>query len=138
MNLPVGSALLVLTGVIAGYALAEEDLLDKYLPLRAAPEHHRAILDNDSVRVLDVRIAPGDTVPAHQHDLPSIFVTLSPADLVLRDLSGETVRNVRRDRTSEGDPQVEWRAPAPAPRIVSNVDTVELRALRIELKPAGQ
>lgn len=138
MQLLVRTAVLVLVGGVAGYALAEQNLLDKYLPLSAAPDHHRAILDNDTVRVLDVRIAPGDTVPAHQHDLSSIFVTLSPADLVFRNLSGETVKNVRRDRESTGEPQVEWRGPAPAPRIVSNVDTVELHALRIELKRAGQ
>ena len=128
------SAVLLTTGLVAGYALAAEDLLEKYLPLTAAPEHHRAILENDSVRVLDVRIAPGDTVPAHQHDLPSIFITLSPADLVFRNLSGETVRNVRRSRDAAPEPKVEWRDPAPAPRIVSNIDTVELRALRVELK----
>ncbi|MDJ0852083.1 MAG: hypothetical protein QNK04_27250 [Myxococcota bacterium] len=127
-----GAALLV--GGIAGYAVAAENLLEKYLPLSAAPEHHRVILENDTVRVLDVRIPPGDTVPAHQHDLPSIFITLSPADLVLRSLSGENVRDVRRTRDAHAEPQVEWRDPAPAPRIVSNIDTVELRALRIELK----
>ena len=138
MKLPVKSVVLLLVGLLAGYALAQEDLLDKYLPLKAAPDHHRAILENDAVRILDVRIAPGDTVPAHQHDLPSIFVTLSPADLVFRNLSGETVKNVRRDRESNVEPQVEWRDPAPAPRVVSNVDTVELRALRIELKRARQ
>ena len=129
---------LLLAGGIAGYALAEEDLLQQYLPLNAAPKHHRPIIDNDSVRVFDVRIAPGDTVPAHQHDLPSVFITLSPADLVFRNLAGETIKHVRRSRESEADPTVEWRNPAPAPRIVSNIDTVELHALRIELKPQAQ
>jgi hypothetical protein len=138
VNLLIRSIALILIGGIAGYALASEDLLDRYLPLNAAPVHHRAILENDVVRVLDVRIAPGDTVPAHQHDLPSIFVTLSPADLVFRSLSGETVKNVRRSREPGGDPNVEWRDPAPAPRIVSNIDTVELHALRIELKSTPQ
>ena len=138
MSSLVRATVLIVLGAVAGYAVAEEDLLDKYFPLTAAPAHHRAIIDNDSVRVLDVRIAAGDTVPAHQHDLPSVFVTLSPADLVFRDLSGETVKNVRRDRESATEPQVEWRDPAVAPRIVSNVDTVELRALRIELKQLDQ
>ena len=128
----------LLAGGLAGYALAEEDLLQRYLPLNAAPKHHRPIIENDSVRVLDVRIAPGDTVPAHQHDLPSVFITLSPADLVFRNLAGETIKNVHRSRESEVDPKVEWRNPAPAPRIVSNIDTVELHALRIELKPQAQ
>jgi hypothetical protein len=138
VKIPIKSAVFALVGGIAGYALAAEDLLDKYLPLMAAPEHHQAILENDAVRVLDVRISPGDTVSAHQRDLPSIFTTLSPADLVFRNLSGETVKNVRRSRDSDGDTDVEWRNSAPAPRIVSNIDTVELHALRIELKSASR
>jgi len=138
MRKSVAGLVLLLTGAIAGYAIAEEDLLQRYLPLSAAPEHHRVILENESVRVLDVRIAPGDTVPAHQHNLPSIFITISPADLIFRDLSGETVKNVRRAHTTSIEPEVEWRGPAPAPRIVSNVDTVELHALRVELKQASQ
>jgi hypothetical protein len=125
---------LLLVGTLAGYALAEQEVLENYLPLAAAPDHHRAIIDNDSVRVLDVRIAPGDTVPAHQHDMPSVFITLSPADLQIRNLAGETVRSVRRNRSEPTGPEVEWRGPAPEPRVVSNVDTVELRALRIKLK----
>jgi hypothetical protein len=127
---------LLLVGILTGYALADQDVLARYLPLTAAPDHHKAIIDNESVRVLDVRIAPGDTVAAHQHDMPSVFITLSPADLQFRNLAGETVRSVRRNRDGETGPEVEWRGPAPEPRIVSNVDTVELRALRIELKGA--
>lgn len=128
------SAVLLIAGGAAGYALAAEDLLEKYLPLTAASEYHRAILENDRVRVLDVRIPPGDTVPAHQHNLPSVLITLSPADLVFRNLSGETVGDLRRTRGVPAQPQVQWQGPAAAPRVVSNIDTVELRALRIELK----
>lgn len=138
MKNPLAAMVLLLSGALAGYAIAEEDLLRRYLPLSAAPEHHRVILENESVRVLDVRIAPGDTVPAHQHNLPSVFITISPADLVFRDLSGETVKNVRRDRITPIEPAVEWRGPAPAPRIVSNIDSVELHALRVELKQVTQ
>lgn len=136
MTIVFKAVALLLAGGLGGFALAEQTSLREYLPLSAAPDHHRAILDNESVRVLDVRIAPGDTVPAHQHDLPSVFITLSSADLVFRNLAGETVRHVRRDRSGDGAPNVEWRDPAPAPRIVSNIDSVELHALRIELKPS--
>ena len=125
---------LLCVGSIAGYAFGADDPIAKYLPLNAAPVHHRVVAENDLVRVLDVRIPPGDTVPAHQHDLPSVFITISPADLVFRNLAGETVRNAYRDRELPSEPHIELRGPAPAPRVVSNIDTVELRALRIELK----
>jgi hypothetical protein len=119
-------------GVVAGFAIAGVSAVN-YEPLEAAPDYHRPVLENDRVRVLDVRIAPGDTVPAHQHGLPSVFITLQSSDLVFRDLEGETVRKVSRSE-HETMPHVEWREPAPAPRQVSNVGPVELRAIRIELK----
>jgi hypothetical protein len=130
------SAVLLLIGLGAGYAPAQDDVLDRYLPLRAAGDHHRAIVDNDCVRVLDVRIPPGDAVPAHQHDLPSVFITIAPADLTFRNLAGESVRTVSRPRGESYEPQVEWREPAPAPRIVRNTDSAEMRALRVELRPS--
>jgi hypothetical protein len=67
----------VLGGGIAGYPLASEELLDKYLPLTAAPEHHRAMIENDAVRVPDVRIAPGDTAQLTS-TTPRAFSSLSP------------------------------------------------------------
>ena len=130
------SIIILCVGATAGYALAQEDILDRYLPLRAASEHHEPVVDNDCVRVLDVRIPPGDTVPAHQHDLPSVFITVNPADLSFRNLAGETVRTVTRPRGKIYEPQIEWREPAPAPRLVSNRDSVEMRAIRVELKPS--
>jgi len=95
--------------------------------------HHIPIVENDRVRVLEVTIPPGETVPFHQHTMPCVFVTIQPASLVFRDLNGRVVKQV--DRGSFGElPAVEWRDPAPAPRTVENVDKVALRALRIELK----
>lgn len=40
--------------------------------LRAAPPHHRLVFENDRVRVLDTRVAPGETVPVHTHRWPAV------------------------------------------------------------------
>ena len=110
---------------------AEE--LKTFEPIIAAGEYHSVVLENDRIRVLQVEIMPGETVPFHQHGMPSIFVTLEPASLLFRDMSGKAIRVVERSSFSEL-PQVEWRETPPAPRSVENVDTVSMRALRIELK----
>ena len=110
---------------------AEE--LKTFEPIIAAGEYHSVVLENDRVRVLQVEIMPGETVPFHQHGMPSIFVTLEPASLLFRDMSGKAIRVVERSSFSEL-PHVEWRETPPAPRSVENVDTVSMRALRIELK----
>jgi hypothetical protein len=35
--------------------------------LVAAPAHHTLLFENDVVRVLDTRIAPGNRTPVHTH-----------------------------------------------------------------------
>ena len=110
---------------------AEE--LKTFEPIVAAGEYHSVVLENDRVRVLQVEIMPGETVPFHQHGMPSVFVTLEPASLLIRDMSGKAIRVVERSSFSDL-PHVEWRETPPAPRSVENVDTVSMRALRIELK----
>src|SRR5678816_3270968 len=78
-----------------GRAAAPAERLDDYFPLKAAPEHHRPVLENEFVLVLDVSIPAGVTVPAHLHPWPAVFITLQPAHLVFRNLAAEDVRDVR-------------------------------------------
>jgi hypothetical protein len=108
--------------------------LDDYLPLRAAPEHHRALLENEFVLVLDVSIPAGATVPAHLHPWPAVFITLEPAHLVFRSLAGAVVREIRPPIGVTGEPKVEWREPDTEAASVANIGGNELRALRVELK----
>ena len=121
------AASLVLLQGCAGAHIAQ------YEPVHAAGAHHHVIIDNERVRVLEVTIPPGDTVPFHLHNMPSVFITIQPASLVFHDLDGNVVKRV--DRDSMGDlPMVEWREAAPEPRSVQNIDDVALRALRVEIR----
>lgn len=117
--------------LVLGSGQAEE--LKNFEPIIAAGDYHFSVMENDRVRVLRVEIMPGETVPFHQHGMPSVFVTLEPASLLFRDMSGKAIRAVERSSFTEL-PHVEWRETPPAPRSVENVDTVPLRALRIEFK----
>ena len=127
-------AVLALGAVAAiGRASAPTDGLADYFPLKAAPEHHRPMLENEFVLVLDVSIPAGSTVPAHLHPWPAVFITLEPAHLIFRNLAGEVVRETRAP-IGPAKPQVEWREPDREPISVSNVGGNEQRALRIELK----
>lgn len=112
---------------------AKEDLAD-YFPLKAAPDYHKPIFENEFVLVLDVSIPPGVTVPAHVHPWSAVFITLQPAHLVFRNLAAEVVREVRPATDNPARPRVEWREPDSEPASVTNVDTIEMRALRVEMK----
>ncbi|MFN2189360.1 MAG: hypothetical protein ACK2T3_11395 [Candidatus Promineifilaceae bacterium] len=45
--------------------------------LVAAPENHTLLFENESLRVLDTRIAPGGTTPVHTHRWPGALYTLN-------------------------------------------------------------
>ena len=127
-------ALLAVLGILAaGRASAADEALAPYFPLAAAPEQHRALLENPFVLVLDVSIPPGVTVPAHVHPWPAVFITLQPAHLVFRNRAAEVVREVRPVEGAEY-PKVEWREPDAEPASVTNLGSQAMRALRIELK----
>jgi hypothetical protein len=51
------------------------------VPLSEEP-HHRLVLQNDFTRVYNVMVPPLDTTLLHQHDLPYLYVTLGPADII--------------------------------------------------------
>lgn len=47
------------------------------VPVRDEPMHHN-VFQNEYIRVLDVRIRPGDTSQFHKHETPSVFIVLHP------------------------------------------------------------
>lgn len=100
--------------------------------LIAAPEHHTLLLENDEVRVLDVRIPPGETVPLHTHRWPSMTYLLRWANFIRRDERGNTMVDTRRSEQPQTGTAT-WAEPYP-PHTVENVDTVELQAIVVELK----
>jgi hypothetical protein len=117
-----------------GRARSSSEDLDAYLPLAAAPAYHKPVFENEFVLVLDVSIPPGVTVPAHMHPWPAVFITLQPAHLVFRNRAGEVVREVQPVAGAPAGTKVEWREPDSEPASVANVGSVEMRALRVELK----
>lgn len=128
-------AILVLGAIAAiASASAQSDEFAGYYPLTAAPDHHKPLLENEFVLVLDVSIPAGATVPAHLHPWPAVFITLKPGHLVFRNLGGEVVREARPPSDLPETPQVEWRKADTEPILISNVGSTEQRALRIELK----
>jgi hypothetical protein len=99
--------------------------------LVAAPQQHRRTFENDRVRVLEVCISRGETVPVHTHRWPAILQSWS--DHVRRDETGNLIFDSRREVTPPAVPSVVWCEPL-APHSVENVGETELRVLSIELK----
>ena len=100
--------------------------------LVAAPGHHTLLFESDRVRVLDTRIAPGQTTPVHTHRWPSVLYVLSWSDYVRRDDAGRVLVDSRTSPSSE-PPTVLWSGPF-EPHSLENVGRAEIHVISVELK----
>jgi hypothetical protein len=104
--------------------------------LVSASQHHRLVLENDTVRVLDTCIGPGETVPLHTHCWPSVLYVVASDHVVRRDADGSVLLD---SRTNNGEPApvgtAIWTGPMP-PHTVENVGESEVRLLNVEFKRA--
>lgn len=99
----------------------------------AAPEHHKVLLENERVRVLDTLIKSGDLTPVHTHRWSSVHYVISASDFLRFDAEGNVVFDSRAAKTLPPAGTVSWSPPLP-PHQVENVGGAELRVLSVELK----
>lgn len=109
------------------------------VPVQEEP-HHRLVLEDSLLRVLDVRIAPGDTTGFHLHAAPIAFVSISPASVDAQPLGG-------RWATASGDTSprvpigtVRWNetyADAPLAHRVTNTDDQLFRLIAVVHRGSG-
>lgn len=100
------------------------------LPVREEPRHHVA-LQNQYLRLLDVRIVPHDTTFFHVHEIPSLFLVLSKT-LTASQVKGEEWVN----GTFTSEPGYTWYngfAKGPLIHRVANIDTVPFHVMDIEI-----
>jgi mannose-6-phosphate isomerase-like protein (cupin superfamily) len=106
------------------------DALDAML---AAPDHHEVLLENDRVRVLDTRLAPGEQTPIHMHTSSAALYVMSWSDFLRRDADGNIIVDSRTwDRQPETGEAL-WLPPLP-PHTIENIGKTELRLIAVELK----
>jgi len=98
----------------------------------AAPDHHQLLLENESVRVIDTRIGPGEIVPIHTHQWPATYYVVAWSDIVRYDPQGN-VENDTRGKPSPQPGQAIW-ANALPPHSVENVGGELLHIVSIEIK----
>src|SRR5689334_12011060 len=104
--------------------------------LAAAPAHHRLLLENESVRVLETRIEPGETVPLHTHEWPAAYYIIAYGDLVRRDEHGNVTFDSRAATTAPAPGAAVWMPPL-APHTLENVGRSVIHVISVEVKPRG-
>lgn len=101
--------------------------------LIAAPANHRLLFENAAVRILEVRIAPGQLVPVHTHRWPSAVCVVSTSDFIRRDADGRVLFDSRATGPQPETPTVQSIGPLP-PHSVENVGNSEILLFTTELK----
>lgn len=79
----------------------------------SAPDHHKALLENEAVRVLETRIAPGERTPVHAHQWPAALYVLSWSDFACYDPSGKVLLDSRAMKEKPTVGAALWSAPLP-------------------------
>lgn len=101
--------------------------------MAAAPDHHDVLLENDRVRVLDSRLAPGKTTAVHTHRWPGVLYVLSWSDFIRYDREGNVVLDSRTVASRPEKGAALWSPPL-GPHFVKNVGNQDLRVIAVELK----
>lgn len=119
-------------GAHVGSSLQLAEWPEELDALRAAPRNHLLLFENESVRVLDTRIAPGETTPLHTHRWPAALYVQSYSHFVRRDAAG-TVLLDSRSMPPLPEGSALWSGPLP-PHTLENVGEGEIRVLSVEIK----
>jgi hypothetical protein len=98
----------------------------------AAPDHHRVLLENAEVRVLDTRIGPGERTPVRTHQWPAVHNVLAWTDFVRRDADGIILLDTRAGGAAAAPP-ARWGSPL-GPHSLENVGRGPLHIVSVELK----
>lgn len=101
--------------------------------VKAAPENHKVIFENEHVRVLEVIIAPHSKEPIHVHCWPGTLYIQQAGDAIDRDADGKVLFDSRQLKVKPKAPFVEW-TPPEGPHSVENLDDLPLKLIRIENK----
>jgi len=101
--------------------------------VRAAGEYHRVRFENERVRVLEVRIKPGQIVPLHTHRWPAAVYVLSASDFIRRDENGNLLFDSRKAGPPPANPASQWTGPLP-PHSVENIGNADVHLISTELK----
>ena len=99
----------------------------------AAPDHHRLLLENDTVRVLETIIQPGETVPLHTHRCAATTYFVNWSDCVRRDQFGEVLMDSRQLATTPMPGVAVWTLPLP-PHTLENVGSQPIHTITVEIK----
>ena len=96
--------------------------------------NHKVLLENESVRVLEVSVLPGETEALHHHQWPSVLYFMDAGDFIDRDAHGNILLDTRTLPEPLKFPLTKWKAPEAAHAVENLSKTKTIRLVRVEIK----
>ena len=106
---------------------------DALYALTAAPQHHKLLLENECVRVLDTSIPPGEMTAVHTHRFSASLYVLSWSDFIRYDPEGNVMLDSRNLSPSPLPATALWSGPL-VPHALKNVGLHYLHIISVEIK----
>jgi len=119
ISLATGLGVILLMAVTGSKPLLSQD------PVKVAPKNVKVVFENNRVRVLEVRIKPGEKIPMHSHP-PHLTYTLT-------EFKGKYTSPDGENTTMAGKTSA-WSWTEAITHSSENVGTTEIHAFAIELK----
>jgi len=137
--LAIGAVLCALFAVHFVLGQSKADFPDGFDAVQAAPKSHRVLFENAFVRVLEVSVVAGQTVPMHHHRWPSLVVswdTGGNSPHVRYHAGDGTVKDIpsSENPSHPGRWEVRWMKPEPMHSIEVLEAPLSNSDLRIEIK----
>ena len=100
--------------------------------LIADSKHHKLVMENEQVRVLETVIPAGAHTAVHTHRWPSVLYMLSVSDFLRYDEQGNVITDSRAMPPRPAGAAVY--VPPMAPHSVQNIGASEIRMINVEWK----
>mgnify|MGYP000957835523 CR=1 FL=1 len=101
--------------------------------LTAAPQHHKLLFENESVRVLDTCIPPGEQTNIHTHQWQASLYIIGWSDFIRYDADGNVMADSKILGLHYSNGSAIWSGPL-APHSVKNTGKNELHVISVEIK----
>ena len=99
----------------------------------ASPEHHRVAFEDDTMRILETRILPGEITKLHTHELSGPSYVLEWTDCIRRDEHGSVMFDSKSEGFNPPAGACSWSGPL-GPHTLENTGSGVVQVIRIEMK----
>lgn len=100
--------------------------------LAAAPQHHKLLMENEFVRVLDTLIPPGEITNVHTHKWPATLYIISWSDFIRYDGEGNIVLDSRKLSEAPLTSSAIWSDPL-SPHALENTGENTIHIISVEI-----